>query len=200
MYSVARGEVRESCVLRVAPDSFVRIEVRCVCRQLLGNGAWMPAKILPNDYRPVMNIDPVPDDRHRPAELPVEQPQELDNVLGVNVLVVRQEVEVQPEASPLRTYRDGADRRDSVSPIPAIVDRCLPSGRESSSNCRSEHKPRFVEEDERCAPPSGVFFRRGNSSSFQRLISSSSRSRARFAGFCDVHLSRCTRILRMWST
>jgi len=194
--SVGCSEVGESCVLRVTPNAFVRVEIRSVGRQLLRHDARMPTKVFPNDNRSIVNVDSIPHDCHGLAEMPVEQSQELDDILGVDVFVVRQQVEVQPDASPFRAHRDGADRRDPISPIPAVVRRRLSAGCESSSNRRSEHKAGFIEENERCFPPARVFFRRRNSSTRQRSISSSSRSRALFAGFCDVHASRCTRILR----
>jgi len=194
------GEVRETSVLGISPHAFVRVQVRGVAWQLLRDDARVLTEILPDDPGAIVNIAPVPNDCHGLAQLTIEKSKEPNDVVRVDVLVVRQQLKVQSESPPLGTHRDGADRRDTVSSVPTVVDRRLPPRCETSSHRGSEHKPGFVEEYERCAPSGGVFFRRRNSLTLQRSISSSLGSRARLAGFCDVQPSRCTRILRTWST
>ena len=84
-----------------------------------------------------MDLDPVPDDIEGSLELATYEPKELDDVFSSNVLVVREQQEVEAERVPLGAEGDGADGRDPVVTIPALLDRCLAARRKGPADERS---------------------------------------------------------------
>ena len=139
-------EVRQPAVLGVLPHRFVRIRLGGVARQLLRNDFRVTRQVGAHHLRAVVNLATVPQDRHRTGDVPAQLPQEGHRVLAVGVGVVGQEVEVQPQSSPLWADRHGADGRDPVVPVPALEDRRAPSRGERAADRRCEHEARLVEE------------------------------------------------------
>lgn len=122
---ICRGEIRQTCVLCVAPDALIRIEFRRVRGKLSGNDSPVLAKEVADDASSLVDVASVPDDRHRPTQVTPEKSKKLDDVCGAHVLVVRHQFEIQPEPLSYGAQGDRTDRRDPVSAIPASLDRRL---------------------------------------------------------------------------
>src|SRR5262245_58323578 len=107
---VGRSKIGEAGVLRMVPDAFVGIELRRVSGKLVRLDPFMTAKECLHLFGPVMNVDPVPDDRQWALELAVQQPEEVDDVFGLRIPVGVEELEVEPKSIPVRADRKRADR------------------------------------------------------------------------------------------
>ena len=133
-------EVGEASVLRVAPDTLVGVQLGSVGRELCGDDSAVFAEEVPNDKGSLVDVAPVPDDRHRPAQVTKEQSKELDDVLSADVSIVWQELEVESKSLSYRTQRDRAYRGDSISAIPAALNWRLAAWRVGPSREGSEHE------------------------------------------------------------
>lgn len=102
-------------------------------------------------------------------------------------LIVPDVVEVKlvekAEVLALGTDGDPRDDRDLVTAVTVPVHGSLAARRPGLDHMGNQQKSGFVGKDDVGAQPRGVFFRRGHSFCFQRSISSSLRSTARFSGF-----------------
>jgi len=122
------------------PNSFVRIQLGRVRGKAMSANAAIASQELPDDPRIVMDVDPVPDNRQGPLNLESEASEKSDDVFGVDVSVVLEELEVETESMALGAYGDGADRRESVVAVPALLNRRLPTRRKGASSERREHE------------------------------------------------------------
>jgi hypothetical protein len=76
-------------------------------------------------------------------------------MLGRDVGVVGQQVEVEIEAGALRTQRDANDRRQSIASIPARQQRRLALGGPGPTHGRRQHEAALVEKDDVGVPLAG---------------------------------------------
>lgn len=132
-----------------------------------------------------MNLPVVPDDDHRTPQMAKNVPQELSHVVLENVVIVKAEKQTQTVSA--RTHGDRGNRGDAIVTIPMANRRRPASRRPRPANRRDQEKAGFVLEYDVGAQPRSVFFTRGHSSRFHRVISASSRSIARRSGFCGLH-------------
>ena len=95
-----------------------------------------------------MDFTAVPDNGQRPAHLLFQSPQVGDDVLRVNIGIVRHQVKVQVQAPGFRADRDATDGGDAVAAIPGVQYGRLAAWRPGATHARVEHKARFVEEHE----------------------------------------------------
>ena len=137
---VRRSEVRQARVLCIAPYTFVRIEIRRVSGKSCSHDPAMFSKKRSDSLGAVVDVAAIPEDRQRTAELANKKAEELDYVVSTDILVVRQQLKVQPQSLLYGAQRDGADRGDTIAAIPAAVNRCLPARREGSTYDGSEHE------------------------------------------------------------
>ena len=138
---VKSREVSEPGMLCVAPDSFVGIQLGGIRRKFGSDDATMLAQKFPNDLRSVVDVAPIPNDRHRTVDLPKERTQKINDVFCADVFVIRQKLKIEPQSFLYGAQRDSADGGDSVSAVPAMMDRCLTARRERTANHRSQHEP-----------------------------------------------------------
>lgn len=199
LMAIVRSGIGHSSVFGVTPDLFVRVEFRGISRKFLRHDLRMLCKILLNRLRFVVDVTSVPDDGQRSWNMSMQMLQEVDDVAGMGVFIVREQREVESSPFSFRTDGDGADGRYPVAPVPTSEDGSLSPWSKSPPNRGSQHKARFVLEDEGRIPLFGVFFMRGNSSLFHLLISASFRSRARRSGFWLVHPNRLFKMTRTCS-
>ena len=101
----------------------------------------MPAQKLLNSLGSVVNVAPIPNERHRSADLAKEKTQKLNDVPRKDVFVVRLELKVEPQSFLYGTQRNSADGGDSVSAIPAMLDRRLPARRKRAADHGRQHEP-----------------------------------------------------------
>ena len=175
--------VGHAAVLGMVPHLLVGIEFGRVARKLLGGDFGVAGKELSYENRAVMDVAAIPDDRERSRQVSAQVLEKSHGVFGMGIFVVGQEREVQVQFFARGTHRDGADGRDAISPIPGFLDGCLATGRKGAPHRGGQPIPRFVEEHEVRTAPARPLLMRGNSSPTQRVISVSSRSRARRTGF-----------------
>jgi hypothetical protein len=88
----------------------------------------------------IVDFAAIPEDRQRTAELAKKKAEEFYDVFSTDIVIVRQQLKVQAQALLYGTQRDGADCRDSLSTVPAAVNRCFPARREGSTDNGSEHE------------------------------------------------------------
>src|SRR5262245_3552469 len=148
-------EVGQPAVLGVLPHHLVGVGLGGIGGQRLGEDLRVLRQVGPHRLRAVVDVRSIPEDRHRPGQVPPQLLQECHRVLAVGVRVVGQQPEIQPQPSPLRAYGHGADRRDPVVAVPALQDRGLTPRGEGAADRRGEHEARLVEEDQVGLPASG---------------------------------------------
>ncbi len=138
--TLAIGLPSQARVLCIAPYTFVRIEIRRVGGESRGHDPAVFSKECSDGLGAVMDVAAIPDDRQRTAEVAKKKAEEFDDVFSTDILVVRQQLKVQPQSLLYGAQRDGADRGDTIAAIPAALNRCLPARREGSTYDGSEHE------------------------------------------------------------
>src|SRR6185312_6214446 len=134
------------------PNQFVGIDVRCVGRQTLCLNLGMSRQKISYQLRLVMDLAAVPDYREGAAKLCLQMPQVGDDVLGMHIGVVRQQIKMKVQPPVTRADRDTADGRDAVTTIPGIKNRRLATRRPGSTHAGVEHKAGFIEKNQVRAP------------------------------------------------
>ena len=137
---VGGRKVCEPCELGVAPDSFVRIQLGGVCRQSFSNDPTVVPQELPDDVGSIVHVASVPHDRYWSTQLTDEKADEIDNIVGPDIVVFREQLKVEAQSLSYRTQRHRTDGRDPVSSIPTLVNRGLSTWRERSTNEGSQHE------------------------------------------------------------
>jgi hypothetical protein len=145
---VLGGEVCQPAMFGVLPHVFVGIGLWSVRWQALGEDLRMRGQILLHNPRTVVDVGPVPENRHRPGDVLVKLLQECNRVLAMGVGVVGQQPEVEPQVPALGADRHGADGRDAIVPVPGLQDRGLATRGEGSADCGSQHESALVKEDQ----------------------------------------------------
>ena len=128
-----------------------------------------------------MNTGIVPDDDDMPAKVTEKMAEKSSNIATDNICFEKAGVETKP--SLFWADRQGRDNRDAVVTIPVMNDGRASAWCPCLANGRNDQKAGFVYKDDVRAQPRGVFFTRGQSSSFHLFTLSSLRSIARRSGF-----------------
>jgi hypothetical protein len=89
------------------------------------------------------------------AQLPVQQPEELRNLLSTDVVPVYSEVQPHPLAP--RGQAERSDGREPVVPVPAVLMWRAASRRPSTAHHGPKHVPGLVHEDDVTTLLSGLF-------------------------------------------
>jgi len=131
--------------------------------------------------------------------MPPQLSEEGHRVVRLDVLIVCKGAEVEVALFPFRADCDGALSGDALPPVLGRKDGRFAARRERAPSRGHEHKAGLVEENE-WAPLREDFFMRGHSLRFQRLISVSSRSRARGDGFWQLQPRRFFTTRSAWSS
>lgn len=174
--------VGQAMPFQVSPHSLRRIELRGVGRQWLNLEVGDSGQESP-DLNPPMNTAPVPEHGQPAAHMPAKILQESHGALLANLRVSVQ-VQVRPQAAPLRRERQRPDARHfPLVPLGVPQHRRLSARRPGATNRRRQTEPRLVGPGEGGASAGGVFFILGHSCFTHRWILASSRSAARFSGF-----------------
>ena len=118
---------------------------------------------------------------HWTAQVPRLIAEEHAHLLLPNIIEVK--LVEKAQALALRADGDSRDDRDFVPAVTMPMHGSLASGRPGLDHTRDQQESGFVGKDNVGAQPRSVFFTRGHSFCFQRSISSSLRSIARFCGF-----------------
>ena len=155
--SIPWGIIRQAGIFDVRPDLFIGVEFRRISRKPFGNNLRMFGQIRPNHLRAIMNPAVIPDNRNRAGKMTLKLTQKAHHIFGMNAFVVRQKDKVQSLTFANGAEGDGTDGRDSVASIPAIVNGCLTTRGQGSTNGRAEHETRFIWKNQVRSPTSSVF-------------------------------------------
>jgi hypothetical protein len=150
------GEVGEPTVLGVPPHPFVGVRLGGLAGERLRHDLRMVCQVGPHGPGAVVDVAPVPQDRHRAGDVPLQLLEGRHRVRAAGVRVVGPQVEVQPEPPALGADRPGAEGRDPVVPVPTPHDRCLAPWGQGAAHGRGEQESRLVEEDQVGLAPPGA--------------------------------------------
>jgi len=140
----------------------------------------MPALELRQRFS-VVSLRVVQDRDHWAAQVPQQITEKDAHLVVPNVIEVK--LVEKAQALALRADGDSRDDGDLVAAVTMPMHGGLASGRPGLDHTRDQQESGFVGEDDVGAQPRSVFFSRGHSFCFQRSISASFRSIARFSGF-----------------
>lgn len=142
---------------------------------------------------PLMGGGVIQENDEGAAELPQQLAQKHTNFFLSEVVIEEEVVKAQmmsPEAE-----RDPGNDGDFIPAPLAITEEGSTTPRCPGPDYQgSQQKAAFIGKNYVGTPPRGVFFRRGQSSRFQRSMAPSPRSSARPSGFGGVQLIRCRRL------
>ena len=129
----------------------------------------------------VVGLRVVQDGDHRAAQVPQQIAKEHANLIVPNIVEIK--LIEKPQALALGADGDSRDDGDFVTAVTMPMHGGLASGRPGLDHTRDQQESGFVGKDDVGAQPRSVFFTRGHSFCFQRSVSASFRSIARFSGF-----------------
>lgn len=171
-------EIGERVHFDVGPDVLHGVEFGSVGWQVVDMDIGLATKVL-LDPGCAMGEEAIPDDDHRPSQLPF---QFLDEVANRPRRDVPIGVESEAQANPvsLGRHTQGGDHRDFLMVTAAVVqDRSLAGRSPGSANQGSQENAGFVDEREVRPQPRGFFLMRGHSCLTHDWMRASSRSVAR---------------------
>ena len=140
----------------------------------------MPALELRQRFS-MVRLRVVQNGNHAPAQVPQQVAEENTNPSVPNVVEVK--LVEQAQALALRADGDSRDDGDFVAAVTVPMHGGLASRCPGFDHIRDQQESGFVGKDDVGAQPRSVFFMRGHSFRFQRSMTSSFRSIARFSGF-----------------
>ncbi len=183
---IIRRKVGESTVLEIGPDLLLRLQLRRVRRQ--------PHHVPPGMHREVathlavpVRIPAVPQQHERPAMMPSEVPEEVEDVRAADVLAGT-EGKIQGDAPAAWRDDERADPRDLlVRACPNRQRRRDPAKRPRTAEQRGHQKPRFVQADQARAESGQFFLARAQSCWIHNRTRWSTRSLAVRWGRCGVN-------------
>jgi len=139
-------QICQSAMLAPAPDQFIGIELGGIGRQVLRDNLRVFRQVRLYDFRLAVNVATIPQHGQRFAQLLLELPQERHNVLSVDIVIEKIEVQVQPAGFRTRGYT--TDGGNPVSSIPAIEHGLTAPRRPSPSHRGSQHEAGFIEKNQ----------------------------------------------------
>jgi hypothetical protein len=180
MVEIEAAHVAEFDPLQVPPQPFTGIQFRRIGGQALHVEAWGgPSGQELFDEVTAMNRRPVPEDQQTAGHLAQQMLQKGHDIDGVDRRLLA--VTIQ-----LTFWRDGTDRREMIPGPPFPEDGCLTYWSIRADATGPGREPGFIDEAERLPLGFGPFLSAGQVSSRQRVMATSSRWRARRAGFCGL--------------
>ena len=183
---VGRREVGQGVAFEMTPEHLDRIEVRSVGRQEVMMQLAIALEELGDDLGSV-GLRAVPNDEKRLLELTAQAPQEPHHP-ACREVGVGEQGKVKSYPLPARRDRDGRNGGNLLMPSPAVEKNRRSAARSPRpTDQRSHQKAAFVYEYDVGVQSAGFFLRHDQSSLIHFCTAFSSRSRARFSGFCGVH-------------
>lgn len=166
--------------LRISPDTLLGVELRRVSWQSFETQSTHALQQGSNrgpfvDFRVVEQHDDFA------SEVDEQVPEEVTDTFGIDVGAMKPEIESSAVAP--RAERNPCDDRHLGTALPMSANGRLSPRCPGAQHQRAQLEAGFIHEYYVGAHPPGVFFTRGHSFAFHRLISVSSRSIARFSGF-----------------
>jgi len=129
--------------LEVAPDEFIRVQLRCVAGKALDADTRSTAQEL-NEFCPLVDACPIPENDHVPSKVTQEVPQEVLHLRLADVLLVQMDVETDsPTPGAYGDRGDGGDLRPFVG---MADERSLTPRSPSAPDGRNQQEATFVQE------------------------------------------------------
>jgi hypothetical protein len=164
----------------VTPQPFTGIQFRRIGGQALhveALGGPIGQELL--DAVTAMNRRPVPEEQQTARDLAQQVLQKGDDIDGIDGLVLPMKIQ-------LAFRGEGADRREMIPGPPFPEDGGLAYWGIRADDTGQGIEPRFIDEEDRLPLGFGPFLSAGQVSSRQWVMATSSRWRARRAGFCGL--------------
>ena len=188
-------EVRQVAVLCVTPSWFNWVKFWCI--------GWQPFELdvlqarLSDTFRcRTMDLPTVQANYQRSLKLPSHLPDEFDDLLSADVVVV--DLEGCTDPTPCRRESNGTDHAQAIIAIPGSLHRCFTAWSPGATVYRLQAKSRFIKKNNTGTESAGFFLIRGQSRRRHRSTASASCSRATRRGFCGEKPRSC-KMRRMWS-
>jgi len=182
---IGRREVGKRVSLEVPPKHLDRIDIRSVGREEIPLQLAVALEEPVDDFC-FMGPRAVPNDEQRLLELRAQIAQELNHPAGCEV-GVREQGKVKSYPHPARRDCNRRDGGDLLVPSSTVQKNRRPparSPRPADQGCH--HEAALVDKDDIGVQAAGFFLMRGQSSLIHFCTAFSSRSRARFSGFCGL--------------
>lgn len=186
---VSRTEVGKLVSLPIAPDVLDGIQFGSVGRQVLERETPVLVRHEVPDQSAAVLAQSVPDHQEVAWNLTQQTTKEIHNLWTPDRTGIQPEVKRPPGHT--------GDRGQGLPVEVILQDRGLASRRPRAATMRLQAQSAFVDEDDRLAFASGVFFRAGQWVFFHQRIASSLRSSARPVGRWQVQPS-CRRMRHTW--
>jgi len=185
-FLIDRSEIGQWVSLEMPPEHLDRVDVWSIWRQELSMNFTVALEELVDDLGP-MGHGAVADDDERLLELHAEVPQKLNHAASREVGVGEQG-KVKSDSLSVRRDCQRRDGRDFLVPSSAVKkNRRFATRSPRPTDQWSHQKAALVDEDDVGLQETGFFLMRDQSSRIHFCTAFSSRSRARFSGFCGVH-------------
>jgi hypothetical protein len=172
----------------IAMTPLFGVHIRRVRGQPLHHYLRMHRNILLDDHGP-MRAEPIPDDDHRPGDVPLEMLQGHQHIRGPDgmgkVALVN-----------LAGQRQANDRGQLTAFAHTPQNGRLSPRGPGRAGLGAKREPGFIDEDDCRASAASLFLMRGQSCVSQAWTRSSSRSRAYTAGCCGLQPSAVSRRAR----
>lgn len=180
----------------LVPHSFIRVEFGSIRRKRFEMDSFIAAQEVSHGFS-FVTAAVIPDDNDKTSQM-FEQMTQKCSYLNVVEIGIHQTAEIKADAVSLGADRKCRDNRNLLPFLVVTMDWRPAFECPSAADRGDQEESGLVEEDEVSTQDLGVFFIRGHSFCFQRLICSSSRSRARRSGFWQLKFIPCS-IRPTWS-
>src|SRR5918998_324447 len=189
------ASVRRSGIPQVLFDvtmaPLLRVQLRGVGWQPFHLNVGVCGEILLDEHSP-MRGQAIPDDDHRPSDVPLEVAEGHQDICRANSMRNMSLVDLASERQ--------ANHR---GPLPALAhtpqDRRVADGRPGGGGLRAKREAGLIDEHDGCASAASLFLMRGQSCLSQAWTKASSRSRAYTAGCCGLQPRALSRRARSWA-
>lgn len=138
-----------------------------------------------DDHSP-MRIQSIPDDDHRPGDVPLEVAEGHEDIRRANGMLKMALVDLAGE-------RQANHRGQLPALAHAPQDGCVADGRPRGGSLRAKREPGLIDKDDDRASAASLFLMRAQSCVSQAWTKASSRSRAYTAGCCGLQPSALSR-------
>jgi hypothetical protein len=164
-----RGRIPEM-LFDIAMAPLLGVQIRCIRGQPLHCNRRMRSDILRDDQGP-MRVQPIPDNDHRPRDVPLEMLQGHQDISSTNGM---RKMALVNLAGQRQANHCGQLTAFAHAPENGRLSPRGPSGR----RLRPKRKPGLIDEDDFRASAASLFLMRGQSCVSQARTRASSRSRA----------------------
>lgn len=179
------GEICQRIAFQIAPEHLDRVELGCIGREVISAHSLGAGKMSIHELGAV-GVGAIPDHEQRLLDLPAEVTEEGSNFDGRDIGIG---IEGKIKSYALPAGRHGQSRDDGYLPMGSPgspKDWGVPAQCPGAPDYGCHHEAALVDKDDVRFQSAGFFLSCGQSSTTQRRIALSLRSRARASGFCGL--------------